>query len=85
VPGKLVELTKTEWGILHFLVENRDQLVTAQMILEHVWGTEHALEYQYLHTYMNRLRKKLHDSTLQPRYIKTRHGHGFVFIATPLE
>jgi two-component system KDP operon response regulator KdpE len=64
VAGSAVHLTPREYELLKALMANRGRVVTKARLLRAVWGVAYADESQYLHVYVNRLRRKL--ATVDP-------------------
>ena len=79
VRGEPVKLTKTEYRLLAYLVQNAGQVLTPEQILEYVWGREYRDSVDYTHVYMWRLRQKLEEDPQDPRYLLTEHGLGYRF------
>ena len=79
VRGEPVKLTKTEYRLLAYLVQNAGQVLTPQQILETVWGREYRDSADYTHVYICRLRQKLEEDPQDPRYLLTEHGLGYRF------
>jgi two-component system, OmpR family, KDP operon response regulator KdpE len=59
VAGAPVHLTPREYELLKALMANRGRVVTKARLLRAVWGVAYADESQYLHVYVNRIRRKL--------------------------
>ena len=59
VAGVPVHLTPREYELLKALMANRGRVVTKARLLRAVWGVAYADESQYLHVYVNRIRRKL--------------------------
>jgi two-component system KDP operon response regulator KdpE len=59
VAGQQVALTPREFELLRVLLSHRGRVVTKGRLLREVWGLAYAGESQYLHVYVNRLRRKL--------------------------
>ncbi len=78
--GRPVSLTRTEFLLLRFMVENRGKLLTHRMILQKVWGPSYQVESHYLHVYMSRLRQKLEADPAHPRHLMTEPGAGYRLI-----
>jgi two-component system KDP operon response regulator KdpE len=78
--GQPVSLTRTEFLLLRFMVENRGKLLTHRMILQKVWGPSYQVESHYLHVYMSRLRQKLEADPAHPRHLLTEPGAGYRLI-----
>jgi len=78
--GKPVDLTATERKLLFLLVENSGEILSADTILEKVWGKEYADRAEYVKLYIWRLRQKLEHDATDPRYILTERGRGYRFV-----
>ncbi|MCB9444314.1 MAG: response regulator transcription factor [Ardenticatenaceae bacterium] len=78
--GEPVKLTKTEFKVLTYLVQNAGHILTFQQILEHVWGWEYQDSIEYVHVYVSRLRQKLEEDPKEPRYLLTEYGIGYRFV-----
>jgi two-component system KDP operon response regulator KdpE len=79
VRGAPVDLTRTEYRLLAYLVENAGTVLTHQQILEHTWGPEYQNSAEYVHVYISRLRQKLEKDPDHPQYLVTKHGVGYSF------
>ncbi|HEX8033566.1 MAG TPA: response regulator transcription factor [Ktedonobacterales bacterium] len=74
-----VQLTPVEYRLLAYLVQNAGRVVTQDLLLEHVWGTEYMGESHLLQVNVNRLRRKLEADPTHPRYVLTKTGVGYLF------
>ena len=74
-----VKLTKTEYKLFSYLVQNAGQVLTFQQILDHVWGWGYQDSVEYVHVYISRLRQKLEKTPKTPHYILTEFGIGYRF------
>lgn len=81
VLGQPVLLTKTEFDLLAYLVQHKQQLLTFDQILTHVWGEGYAGSTAYVHVYMSRLRQKIEEDPRSPRYLLSHRGIGYRFKA----
>jgi two-component system KDP operon response regulator KdpE len=79
VGGELVSLSKTEYRLLAYLLENASRVLTFHQILQHVWHDIELSQVETVHTYMWRLRKKLERDPGHPRYLLTEHMVGYSF------
>ncbi len=77
--GREILLTPTEYRILAYLAQNVGHVVTQDLLLEHVWGSEYLGESHMLQVNINRLRRKLEVDPTQPRYILTKVGIGYSY------
>jgi len=73
--GRLIELTPTEYKLLHYLLANARRVLTRDQILEHVWDYTFAGNASVLETYISYLRHKI-DADAQP-LIQTVRGVGY--------
>jgi len=71
VKGKPISLSKKDWLVLKFLVENRGRFVSQEEILNYVWGDEPVGE-DVVRARIKNLRKLLPEG-----FIKTMKGRGY--------
>jgi two-component system response regulator MprA len=77
VGQSLVELTRTEFSLLHLLMRNPGQVLSRATINERVWGYDFGPTSNSLGVYIGYLRRKL-EIDGQPRLIHTIRGVGYV-------
>ena len=77
VDGKLVELTRTEYKLLHLLLANPGHTLTRDELLEKVMGYAYEGMGRTLDTHIRNLRKKIEPDPDQPTYIQTVYGVGY--------
>ena len=70
----LITLTKTEYNLLHYLMINKNLVLSRENILENVWGYDYFGDGKIIDMYIKALRKKLDPNS---RYIKTIRGFGY--------
>src|SRR5262245_19367450 len=73
--GTPVELSKTEFQLLAYLMRHQGRVLTRAQLLENVWGWDYAGESQIVETYVSYLRRKL--DPLGPPLIHTQRGVGY--------
>ena len=76
---KIVELTKNEYKILHFLVQNREKIVSRDDIMECLWESESFIDDNTLTVNITRLRCKLGELGLK-ELLETRRGQGYILV-----
>ena len=76
-----VSLTRSENRALALLSANPRRVVTRDQILDAVSGPGSDKSDRNVDFLINRLRRKLSDSARDPRYIATRYGEGYVWMA----
>lgn len=80
VAGSLVELTRTEYQLLHHLMSNVDRPVSKEDLLERVWGYESSdTNSNIVELAIRRLRKKVEEDPSQPDRLITVRGVGYKF------
>lgn len=72
--GDEIHLTRKEFKLLWFLLENRGRVVTRESIMEHVWETGYDVETRTVDIHINTLRKKIEDNGSK---IQTIRGVGY--------
>lgn len=73
-----ITLTNIEYGILMFLVKNKDKVVSAGDIYETVWKEQYfSFSNNTVMVHIRKLREKIEDNPHQPTYIKTIWGKGY--------
>lgn len=77
--GEEIKLTPLEYGILRFLTQNADRVVTHRQLLSSVWGAEYSEDTQLLRVHIGHLRKKIEDNPARPRLIINEPGIGYRF------
>jgi DNA-binding response OmpR family regulator len=77
VDGAPVRLTRREFELLKYLVENRNRVLSRDRLLERVWGYERIVETRSVDVHVGRLRGKLGIAGAQ---IETVVGLGYRFV-----
>jgi DNA-binding response OmpR family regulator len=77
VDGTPVRLTRREFELLRFLVENRNRVLSRDRLLERVWGYDRFIETRSVDVHVGRLRAKLGAAGQQ---IETVVGLGYRFV-----
>jgi len=77
VDGDPVRLTRREFELLQYLVQNKNRVVSRDRLLERVWGYERLVETRSVDVHVGRLRSKLRAAG---RQIETVIGLGYRFV-----
>jgi DNA-binding response OmpR family regulator len=72
-----IELTTTEYELLHLFMRHPGRVLTREGIMEKVWGYDFDGNYNILEVYVRYLRSKLEEHG-EPRLIQTIRGAGYV-------
>jgi DNA-binding response OmpR family regulator len=77
VQGEPIRLTRREFELLKYLVENRNRVLSRDRLLERVWGYDRLIETRSVDVHVGRLRGKLGPVGQQ---IETVVGLGYRFV-----
>ena len=72
-----MDLTKREFDLLHYLLENKGLVLSRETILEKVWGFDFEGETNAVDVYIRFLRSKI-DEAFGVKLISTVRGVGYV-------
>lgn len=75
--GTIIELSKTEFDLLQYLVLNHDLVQSREQILNRVWGFNYYGNYNIVDVYIKYLRDKV-DKDHDRKLIQTVRGRGYV-------
>lgn len=75
--GKEIKLTAREFDLLSYLMQNKNHVLTREMILNKVWGFDYAGDTNVVDVYIRYLRAKLEAIGLA-NFIETVRGVGYV-------
>ena len=76
--GRIIEVTATEFSLLHLFMTHPRQVLDRQTILNRVWGYDFMGETNIIEVYVRYLREKIEDEPSAPRFIQTVRGIGYV-------
>lgn len=75
-----VMLSRVEYQLLLYLMENRNRVLSKEQILEHVWDSQGKfVDENTLSVNIRRLRAKIEEDPGHPARIQTVHGIGYVW------
>jgi DNA-binding response OmpR family regulator len=78
--GDEIKLTRAEFNLLTFFLQNPERALTRDMILNSVWGYESFPNTRTVDAHVVRLRQKLEPDVNAPRHFITLHGVGYRFL-----
>ncbi|MDO6687230.1 MULTISPECIES: response regulator transcription factor [unclassified Agarivorans] len=79
VREQAVELTSTEFDLLHHLAKSPGLVFSRAQLLDQVWGYKHSGYEHTVNSHINRLRTKLESDPSNPEYVLTVWGVGYKF------
>ena len=74
---RAVELTKTEFDLLHILLEQQGIVLTREYLYEHIWGMNFETNSKSLDVYIGYLRRKI-ELDGETKLLHTVRGVGYV-------
>ena len=74
---KIIDLTKNEYKILKYLIENREKIVSREDIMDCLWENDSFIDDNTLSVNITRLRSKLEELGLKD-IIETKRGQGYM-------
>ena len=75
-----VRLTKAEFNLLAFFLQNPGRALSRDVLLNSVWGYESFPNTRTVDAHVVRLRQKLEPDPETPRHFLTMHGVGYRFL-----
>jgi DNA-binding response OmpR family regulator len=79
--GDVLDLTKREFDLLQYMLENKDIVLSRDVLLQRVWGYDFQGETNAVDVYIRFLRGKI-DEAYGVKYIQTVRGVGYVMRET---
>lgn len=70
-----IQLTTKEFDLMYYLILNRNQALTREQLLNHIWGLDYFGSDRVVDDTIRRLRKKLIHAN-----IDTLYGHGYKWV-----
>jgi len=77
--GKEIKLTRAEFNLLTYFIQNPDRPLTRDMILNSVWGYESFPNTRTVDAHVVRIRQKLEAIPGTPQHFLTIHAVGYRF------
>lgn len=74
---KALDLTKKEYGILEYLVLHKNQVISTERLIEHVWDSETDLFSNTFKFHMSSLKKKISEVSAED-IIRNVRGQGYI-------
>lgn len=73
-----IPLSTKEYGVLEYMLKNAGQVLSPEVIYQNVWKIMYG-DITAVAVYIQRLRKKIETDPVNPVYIKTEFGKGYIF------
>ncbi|MDG5786030.1 response regulator transcription factor [Evansella sp. AB-P1] len=79
VEGKKIALFKKELKLLLLLVENPNQVFSAEQLYDQIWGIDSLGDLKTVMVHVSNLRRKIEKDPTKPKLIQTVRGFGYKF------
>jgi two-component system, OmpR family, response regulator RegX3 len=79
VRGQEVKLRRKEFDLLTLLVENSGRVLTRDVLIDRVWGSDYIGDTKTLDVHVKRLRSQIEIDPTEPALITTVRGVGYRF------
>lgn len=77
--GTPLQMTAKEFELLLYLIENKQQTLSKELLFNKIWGFDSFSELQTLTVHIKWLREKIEDNPKEPKHIITVWGKGYRF------
>jgi len=82
VNGQEIKLRKKEFALLRLLLENPGRVLTREVLIDRIWGSDYVGDTKTLDVHIKRLRTIIEDNPKNPEHITTVRGVGYRYEAT---
>jgi two-component system response regulator RegX3 len=79
VRGALVAMPLKEFELLALLMQNAGRVLTREVLIDRVWGSDYVGDTKTLDVHIKRIRSKIEDDPRLPRRIVTIRGLGYKY------
>jgi two-component system, OmpR family, KDP operon response regulator KdpE len=79
VRGQDIRFTPKEFDLFYYLATHPDVTIPHGKLLQAVWGPDYGNEIEYLHVFVNQIRKKIERDPSNPRHLITELRVGYRF------
>lgn len=78
--GEEIQLSKLEYRLLLYFIENKNHILSKEQILEKIWDSDGKyVDNNTVSVNISRLRTKIEEDASRPERIKTVHGIGYIW------
>jgi two-component system response regulator RegX3 len=77
VDGDEIKLRKKEFALLRLLLENPGRVLTREVLIDRVWGSDYVGDTKTLDVHIKRLRTLIEEEPKNPTHIATVRGVGY--------
>jgi len=78
--GQVLKLTTIEFDLLANLAQSKGRILTRQQLLSSISDRDYVITDRAVDVHVSSLRRKLHDDSLNPRFIRTVRTIGYLLL-----
>ena len=82
VDSEEIKLRKKEFALLRLLLENPGRVLTREVLIDRVWGSDYVGDTKTLDVHIKRLRTLIEEDPKAPTHITTVRGVGYRYEVT---
>ncbi len=79
INGTAMSLPLKEFALLEYLLRNVGRVLTRELLIDRVWGSDYVGDTKTLDVHVKRLRSKIEPNPSSPRHLVTVRGLGYKF------
>ncbi|MDI6801137.1 MAG: response regulator transcription factor [Thermodesulfovibrionales bacterium] len=79
IKRRAIKLSATEFKLLLYLAERKGKIFNREQLLDAIWRDEAFVEPRTVDVHIRRLRMQIEEDPVNPKYIKTMRGIGYLF------
>jgi DNA-binding response OmpR family regulator len=79
--GETIFISKKEFGLLSYLAQNVNSVVSSDALFQLIWGAESLEDTRTVAVHISNLRKKIEADPANPERIVTMRGIGYMLVA----
>ena len=80
VRGESVHMPRKEFELLELLMENAGRVLSRDVLIDRIWGSDYFGDSRTLDVHIKRLRAKCEESPHEPKHLVTIRGLGYKFV-----
>ena len=80
VRGESVHLPRKEFELLEFLMDNSGRVLSREVLIDRIWGSDYFGDSRTLDVHIKRLRAKCEATPSDPQHLMTVRGLGYKFV-----
>lgn len=81
INGAPTKMSHKEFDFLHYLWKHRNQVISRDDLLDHVWGTDYIPSSRTVDNFILKLRQRVEMDPNNPKIILTVHGVGYKLVS----